>query len=116
MKSMKYVVFDFNGTVLDDVDVCLKAENDTIRQFHLDREPLTREEYLRIFTFPVKNYYENVGFDWSKNSYEEVGLYWFGRYRALRDEYAVFDGVREILEENRRVEKMISEAYGTRWH
>ena len=26
------------------------------------------------------------------------------------------EGLREILEENRRVEKMISEAYGTRWH
>ena len=55
---MKYVIFDFNGTVLDDVDVCIKAENHTIEHFHLDREPLTKEEYLKIFTFPVKDYYE----------------------------------------------------------
>ena len=70
---MKYVIFDFNGTVLDDTLVCIEAENETIRHFGLDREPLTVEEYKRIFTFPVKNYYETVGFDWNKNSYEEVG-------------------------------------------
>ena len=97
---MKYVIFDFNGTVLDDVDVCIKAENRTIEHFKLDRPPLTKEEYLRIFTFPVKDYYERVGFDWSKNSYEEVGQYWFGWYRALRDEYRIYDGVVEMLEKN----------------
>ena len=70
---MKYVVFDFNGTVLDDVEVCLKAENYTIEHYKLDREPLTMDEYLHIFTFPVKDYYERVGFDWNKYSYEEVG-------------------------------------------
>ena len=97
---MKYVIYDFNGTILDDVAVCLKAENYTIEHFGLDREPITLDEYLHIFTFPVQKYYENVGFDWSKNSYEEVGRYWFDWYRALRDEYKVFDGVKEILEKN----------------
>ena len=58
------------------------------------------EEYLRIFTFPVKKYYENVGFDWSKNSYAEVGQYWFDWYRRLRDEYEVHEGVIEVLQKN----------------
>lgn len=98
---MKYIIFDFNGTILDDVDVCVKAENHTIEHFGLERGPLSKEEYLRLFTFPVKKYYENVGFDWSKNPYSEVGAYWFGWYRALRDEYKVFDGVREVLEQCR---------------
>ena len=97
---MKYVIFDFNGTVLDDVDVCIKAENYTIEHFKLDRKPLTKEEYLELFTFPVKRYYELVGFDWKKNSYEEVGQYWFNWYRELRNEYKVFDGVKEMLIKN----------------
>ena len=99
---MKYLVYDFNGTILDDVDVCVKAENKTIEHFHLDRPPLSREEYLKLFTFPVKRYYELVGFDWNVNPYEEVGQYWFSWYRELRNEYRVFDGVKEILEENHR--------------
>ncbi len=99
---MKYVIFDFNGTVLDDTMVCLEAENETIRHFGLDREPLTLEEYKRIFTFPVKNYYEAVGFDWSKNSYEEVGAFWFSFYRRFRNDYTVHEGVIDILKENHR--------------
>lgn len=100
MLMMKYVIFDFNGTILDDVDVCVKAENYTIAHFGLQRGPLSKEEYLRIFTFPVQKYYENVGFDWSVNSYAEVGLYWFDWYRKLRDEYRVYDGVTQLLSDN----------------
>ena len=99
MMNMKYMIFDFNGTILDDVDVCVKAENLTIDHFGLERGQLTKDEYLHIFTFPVQKYYENVGFDWSKNSYAEVGQYWFDWYRRLRDEYKVFDGVKEVLED-----------------
>lgn len=94
------MIYDFNGTILDDTEVCLKAENYTIEHFGLKRPPLTMEEYLRIFTFPVKKYYENVGFDWSKNSYAEVGQYWFDWYRRLRDEYEVHEGVIEVLQKN----------------
>ena len=98
---MKYVIYDFNGTVLDDVEVCIKAENKTIAHFGLNRRPLTLDEYLHIFTFPVKKYYEIVGFDWSKNSYEEVGQYWFDWYNRLKDEYFVHEGVLEVLKENK---------------
>ena len=101
--DMKYVIYDFNGTVLDDTEVCLKAENYTIEHFGLDRPPLTMDEYLHIFTFPVQKYYENVGFDWSKNSYAEVGQYWFDWYRALRDEYKVHEGVIEVLKKSREL-------------
>ena len=98
--NVKYLIFDFNGTVLNDVAVCLEAENRTIAHFGLDRGPLTLDEYLHIFTFPVQKYYEKVGFDWSVNSYEEVGKYWYDNYRALKDEYRVYDGVIEVLKKS----------------
>ena len=96
--SMKYVIYDFNGTILDDVEVCVKAENLTISHFGLNRKPLTMEEYLHIFTFPVKDYYENVGFDWNVFSYEEVGRYWFDWYCRLKEEYKIYDGVIDVLD------------------
>ena len=49
---MKYVVFDFNGTILDDVKVGLKAENVCIKKF-LKRPPMELDEYLHSFTFSV---------------------------------------------------------------
>ena len=100
--DMKYVIFDFNGTVLDDIDVCLKAENYTIEKYIPGRKPLTMDEYLHVFTFPVEKYYDSLGFDWSKYTYHEVGDYWFSWYRKLRDEYRVFDGIKEFVEDNRK--------------
>ena len=97
---MKYVVFDFNGTILDDVMVGLKAENVCIKTF-LNRSPLTLDEYLHVFTFPVKSYYEKIGFNWNDGyTYEEVGDLWFKMYREFRNEYKVFDGVEQMLIKN----------------
>lgn len=98
---MKYVIFDFNGTILDDTDVGMAAENHCIKEFGLDRGPLTKDEYLHVFTFPVKDYYEKVGFDWNVHSFEEVGACWVKWYRALKDGYKIHDGVLEILKQNR---------------
>lgn len=98
---MKYVIFDFNGTILDDVEVGLKAENMCIEKY-LDRSPLTKDEYLHNFTFPVKSYYEKIGFRWDEGyTYEEVGDDWFKNYNSLKNEYKVFDGVVDILKSNR---------------
>lgn len=98
---MKYIIYDFNGTILDDVDVGLKAENKCIEHFKLDRPPLTRQEYLDIFKMPVQDYYELVGFTWDKYSFNEVGAYWFKWYCELKDEYKVFDGVVDFLKDAR---------------
>ena len=99
---MKYVIFDFNGTILDDTDVCLKAENEAIAKYLPSRAPLTRDEYLQVFTFPVKSYYEKIGFTFDEHSYEEIGDFWFKRYCELKDEYAVYEGVIDILESNHK--------------
>ncbi len=97
---MKYVVFDFNGTILNDVMVGLKAENVCIKKF-LKRPPMELDEYLHSFTFPVKTYYEKIGFNWNDGyTYEEVGDLWFKMYNEYKNEYKLFDGVEGILSKN----------------
>ena len=54
---MKYLIFDFNGTILNDTGLGLECINRCIDDF-LDRDHLSLEEYRNIFTFPVKHYYE----------------------------------------------------------
>lgn len=100
---MKYVLFDFNGTILDDTDVSIKCENLTIKHFKLNRPELSKQEYLNIFTFPIKKYYENVGFDFNTYSFEEVGKYWFDCYESLKNEYAVFPEAIDFLKKSRNL-------------
>lgn len=96
---MKYIIYDFNGTILDDLDVCLKCINQIAAKY-LNRDIITKEEYLEIFDFPVKDYYERVGFDFKKDSFEKIGREWMDLYEASYNEYKLMDGIKDILISN----------------
>ena len=65
---MKTIFFDFNGTIINDVDLCLNILNEMLKENGL--EPITLERYREIFTFPIKKYYEAAGFDFKKKTFE----------------------------------------------
>lgn len=66
----KYVFFDFNGTILNDLDLCLELLNKILSK---QNKPLVDEkQYKNIFTFPIKKYYELAGVDFSLNTFEEL--------------------------------------------
>ena len=98
---MRYVIFDFNGTILDDVDLSVDCINKTIKHY-LYREPLSKEEYKNIFTFPVKKYYENAGFDFDQFDWYEVGQYWMDLYLKDEDKCKLNDGILDLLLNNQK--------------
>lgn len=57
-----HVVWDWNGTLLDDLDCCLTVTDQLLAEFGL---PLLegRDHYQQIFRFPVADYYADLGFD-----------------------------------------------------
>lgn len=67
---VRAVVFDWNGTILDDVDFSVRLLNELLAsQGH---PPVTKERYTEIFGFPIKDYYVRAGFDFSRESYEAL--------------------------------------------
>jgi phosphoglycolate phosphatase len=54
---MRYqnIIWDWNGTLLDDVMLAINVVNEILRDH--DKQALTHERYLEIFDFPVKHYY-----------------------------------------------------------
>jgi phosphoglycolate phosphatase len=54
------VIWDWNGTLLDDVDCCVATLNALRGQRQL--AALSREEYRGQFGFPVRAFYEQIGF------------------------------------------------------
>lgn len=64
---MKYIFWDFNGTVLDDAHLCYEILNEML--IEEDRPIVTFEEYLMIFDFPVEAYYAKV-YDLEKTSFK----------------------------------------------
>ena len=68
-KNFTTILWDWNGTLLNDTDFCISIVNGLLRA--RDKEALTKARYLEIFNFPVKDYYKKAGFDFSK---EELDL------------------------------------------
>lgn len=65
------VLWDWNGTLLDDVALCVDALNRLLRIYHYPQQ-YSLTQYREIFGFPIEDYYIRAGFDFSKNSYKEL--------------------------------------------
>ncbi len=80
---MKYthLIWDFNGTILDDIAVGISAANVLLGKRAL---PLitSKENYKQLFGFPIVDYYKTLGFDFDKESYDDVAVEWVKEYLA----------------------------------
>ena len=97
---MKYLIWDFNGTIVDDVKLGVNCINQLITKY-LKRPPLKIREYQDIFTFPVKDYYEKVGFDFSVLDFKKLGNEWIELYDEGFKDVTVFEDVVALLNEAR---------------
>ena len=104
---MKYIVFDFNGTILDDAEVTLKCLNKLIVKY-LHEDPIDMAAYLEVFDFPVQDYYEKLGFDFEVLDYDLISKEFMDLYESYKDEYQLMDGIIDLLED---VKKKGYEAY-----
>ena len=89
------VIWDWNGTLLDDVDVCIAIINESLRK--RDLPPVTRPTYLDLFEFPVINYYRHLGFDFARESFEEIGMEFIRAYQTGMFTCSLHSGALEIL-------------------
>ena len=65
---MTTIIWDWNGTLLNDLDLCIDSINTLLEKRSL--KLLDHASYKEVFSFPVKNYYEVIGFDFSKEDFE----------------------------------------------
>ena len=100
---MKYthIIWDFNGTVLDDLDICIESVNTLLRARGI-KELESREAYRSVFGFPIIKYYEKIGFDFSKESFSTVAVEWVDQYMSRVPNAKTNVGVTEMLEAIRK--------------
>ena len=64
---MKSLIWDWNGTLLNDLDFCIATINALLIKRELPE--LSRLTYTEVFSFPVKEYYAAIGFDFTKEDF-----------------------------------------------
>jgi phosphoglycolate phosphatase len=100
LKNYKHVIWDWNGTLFNDVELCAGIMN-----FLLTKESLPNisiQKYKEIFTFPVIEYYRIAGHTFEKNSFEVLGRQFMEEYEIRKNKCDLYIGVREILIELQR--------------
>lgn len=95
MNNYKHIIWDWNGTLLDDVGLCVDIVNGILTKKNLSS--LSLNKYRNIFTFPIKDYYIRAGFDFTQYPFEEVGQEWMNEYERRRTECLLHSDVKETL-------------------
>lgn len=95
--SDKYenVIWDWNGTLLNDVKVGVDTLNDMLDRRELPL--LTVQQYKDLFEFPVIRFYQRVGFDLVKESFHELSVDFVSTYDKYAGGIALNPFVQEVL-------------------
>ncbi len=90
------IIWDWNGTLLNDVQMCVNCMNELLERRNLAR--LSLERYRNVFSFPVKDYYEKIGFDFSREDFEVPAKEFMDLYHRFLPETKLFPCAKEVLE------------------
>jgi len=96
MPERTTIIWDWNGTLLDDAEVCREAINHMLKIRGLPQ--LSLSDYRNVFTFPVIDYYTAVGFDFHKEDWHTVAMEFINSYLSLLPQCTLAPFVVETLE------------------
>jgi len=97
---IKQVIWDFNGTILDDIALCLDIINSMLARRNLNQ--LTLADYRDVFDFPVRTYYQSVGFDFDQEPFPVLAHEYMKGYQATCLTCGLREGIPQVLAELRQ--------------
>jgi phosphoglycolate phosphatase len=91
------IIWDFNGTILDDVELCVDIISDVLAVHGLPR--LDVAAHVERFRFPIIDYYRDLGFDFARTPFAVLAGQFMERYKRRVGEARLFDGTAALLSE-----------------
>ncbi|MFV0400497.1 MAG: HAD family hydrolase [Oscillospiraceae bacterium] len=97
MGGYTHLIWDWNGTLLNDLGWCVRVVNGLLERRKL---PLLggAEDYHRVFCFPIIEFYRNVGFDLEGEGFAPIAEEYIREYHAGDDLCPLQPGAAELLE------------------
>ena len=93
---VRHVIWDWNGTLVDDVSLCVQILNQELKAHQI--EEISINEYRQKFFFPVACYYKKLGLPYSGLKYEALADRYISEYRKRFKECELHDGAVKTLE------------------
>ena len=95
MQQYDNIIWDWNGTLLDDVELSLQVANGILDDHELPR--LVPEVYREIFDFPVITYWEKAGMDFSVVDFAQLSERFCGEFEQRLHEAPLFEETIRVL-------------------
>ncbi len=103
MERTTTVLWDWNGTLLDDVELCASLL-DRLLEAH-GYPPLgSLEAYRSVFRFPIVEYYRDAGFDLERHPFEQLAQEYMDLYLPESEACPLMPQARSVLEAVRSLE------------
>jgi len=99
LSAKSCVFWDWNGTLLNDLDYSLAITNEILGL--KSSATLSKHLYLKHFTIPIKDYYDKIGMFNTGFTFDELTDHYISRYEAGRDKPNLYDGALHCLEKLR---------------
>ena len=80
-RNFDLVIWDWNGTLLDDTHMCYTIANEMRQERGMSLMEGV-EEYRRYFTFPVVDYYRRMGYSFETEPFENISRQFVSMYAA----------------------------------
>lgn len=90
------IIWDWNGTLLDDTALTVNIINRLLSERGLPT--ISIQLYRELFSFPLKDFYSKLGFDFSKESFDVLSSSFFSAYNKQKNNLKLFADVIETLE------------------
>ncbi len=100
MGDRRYVVWDWNGTLLDDRDLCIESVNGMLARRGL-RQIASTDEYRSLFRFPVQDYYRSLGFEFGDGDFPAIAREYISIYQPASGRCGLVRNGRLALERTR---------------
>ncbi len=95
MLKYKYIIWDWNGTLLNDIGASLASVNDMLAE--RGREPINTDYYKECISVPIIGFYEKV-FDMEKEDYKLLIKQYNESYLYHLKDVGLTNGTVEALE------------------
>jgi Predicted phosphatases len=89
------IIWDWNGTLLDDASLAVVTMNQMLGKRGLPL--LSIDSYKSVFTFPVKDYYQKIGFDFEIEPFEIPANEFIELYNNDLSKCTLHENARNIL-------------------
>ena len=92
----KHIIWDFNGTLLNDAQLSVDCDNHVFDELGLKH--ITIEDYRRHMTMPVRDFYTALGIDLSVYPYETIARIWLDMFNRNAVSCGLVPGALEAID------------------